>query len=141
MTYTPGWSVGWFFVPLANLVMPYLVIREIWQASGPGQGANWRRAPVSAVLSVWWVVGVVGGMSHYTPFRILLGKLNLAPLATETFWLGSLLEDSWFLLVSNLVAVAIALLDAVVVLWITAMQDQKSALDLEPVNSAVSNAL
>src|SRR5262249_29946861 len=23
LAYSPGWSVGWFFVPLANLVMPY----------------------------------------------------------------------------------------------------------------------
>lgn len=26
--YTPGWAVGWFFVPLANLVIPYKIVHE-----------------------------------------------------------------------------------------------------------------
>src|SRR6266436_5309609 len=36
MKYTPGWSVGWFFVPFAGLFMPYWVLKEIWQVSSPG---------------------------------------------------------------------------------------------------------
>ena len=26
--------VGWFFIPLANLFMPYMTVRDIWRASG-----------------------------------------------------------------------------------------------------------
>jgi len=29
MTFTPGWSVGWFFIPVANLWKPYQVMKEM----------------------------------------------------------------------------------------------------------------
>jgi hypothetical protein len=36
MQYTPGWSVGWFFVPVAGLVMPYNVLNELIKSGGCG---------------------------------------------------------------------------------------------------------
>ena len=29
MAYSPGWAVGWWFIPFLNLVRPYQVVREI----------------------------------------------------------------------------------------------------------------
>jgi hypothetical protein len=55
MRYSPGWSVAWFFIPLASLIMPYRVLRELWQASTPGVGLQWRRVPVPSLLVAWWV--------------------------------------------------------------------------------------
>jgi len=41
MQFTPGWAVGWFFIPLMNLVMPYRVMTEIWQqANAPTHVPN-----------------------------------------------------------------------------------------------------
>jgi len=34
--YTPGWAVGWYFVPLANLFKPFGAMRQIWNASHSG---------------------------------------------------------------------------------------------------------
>lgn len=52
MSITPGWSIGWFFVPFANLVQPYLGVKETWRAShfagGLGEEAD------SALLPWWW---------------------------------------------------------------------------------------
>ena len=31
LEFSPGWSVGWFFVPIAALFMPYRVVAEIWR--------------------------------------------------------------------------------------------------------------
>jgi hypothetical protein len=63
LRYTPGWSVGWWFVPVANLWMPYLTTRELWRGSGAGPGEGDR------LLVVWWflwiatsVVGAVAGV-------------------------------------------------------------------------------
>ena len=28
MTISAGWAIGWFFVPFANLVMPYQAMKE-----------------------------------------------------------------------------------------------------------------
>jgi hypothetical protein len=44
---SPGWAVGWWFIPFANLVMPYLVMREV----------DRRSSEVGAVRSDRWVVG------------------------------------------------------------------------------------
>src|SRR5262245_61248809 len=33
MEFSPGWSIGWYFVPFANLWKPYQAMREIWRAS------------------------------------------------------------------------------------------------------------
>jgi Domain of unknown function (DUF4328) len=46
--FTPGWAVGWWFVPFANLVKPYQVMREQSEA-GPSPPAVSRR-----LRRMWW---------------------------------------------------------------------------------------
>ena len=52
LRFSPGWAVGWFFVPIMNLFRPYQVMKEMWRKStpervhpGPGSGR-----PVSPLL-------------------------------------------------------------------------------------------
>jgi hypothetical protein len=52
MQVSPAWAVGWYFVPVANLIKPYDAMREIWRASADPQG--WWRAPAPARLGGWW---------------------------------------------------------------------------------------
>jgi hypothetical protein len=51
LEFTPGWAVGWWFIPFANFVMPYRAMRELWRRSGAadaeGQGAE-------RPLQMWW---------------------------------------------------------------------------------------
>ena len=42
LRFTPGWAVGWWFIPFANLVKPFQTVRELWEAS---HGARWREDP------------------------------------------------------------------------------------------------
>ena len=35
MEFTPGWAVGWYFVPFANLFKPGQVMQEIYRATDP----------------------------------------------------------------------------------------------------------
>jgi hypothetical protein len=60
MQYTPGWAVGFYFVPLLNLWKPYLVMREIWQASV--RAGNWQSVPSSPLLGWWWALYIVSAM-------------------------------------------------------------------------------
>ena len=65
--WTEGWAIGGWFIPIANLVLPFLVIKETWNLSPKisldknqviPQGDN-DKFP----LAVWWfllVVGVIG---------------------------------------------------------------------------------
>ena len=52
MTITPGWSVGWFFIPFANLIKPYEGVKETWRASHAAGGLH--EETESALLPWWW---------------------------------------------------------------------------------------
>jgi hypothetical protein len=55
LRYTPGWAVGWWFIPFANIVMPYLTMRELWKASEPNAGAvEWKISRSTWLLPMWW---------------------------------------------------------------------------------------
>jgi hypothetical protein len=59
MEFTSGWAVVCWFVPIANLVTPYQVMREIWLASNPkfvGEKSwRWRNGPTSVLIPAWWL--------------------------------------------------------------------------------------
>ncbi len=38
LRFTPGWAVGWFFIPIMDLFRPYQVVKEIYKESDPGIG-------------------------------------------------------------------------------------------------------
>jgi hypothetical protein len=54
LRYTPAWAVGWYFVPIVNLWMPYRVMREIWCANRNPAGWQYDRAPGALIL--WWLL-------------------------------------------------------------------------------------
>jgi hypothetical protein len=129
MAYSPGWSVGWFFVPLANLVMPYRVLREIWKASTPGAGMHWRQVPVSPILGAWWAVCVARGIIQYSPLQVVTGHWRLADIPTfGPSWLNGLWEFSWGLLIGEVVDIAAGVLTIVVVIRITDSQERRRFL-------------
>jgi|GEM_PF-1616307 len=56
MRYSPGWAVGWFFIPFANLIVPPLVLTEIWKASSPAaRPGDWRRGSLNLFVPLWWL--------------------------------------------------------------------------------------
>lgn len=54
MACTPGWAVGWFFVPFFNLWAPYEAMRELWRASA--NPLAWKGERVPWQLSAWWAL-------------------------------------------------------------------------------------
>lgn len=53
----PGWAVGWFFIPFANLWKPYQAMRTLWRAS---RGArNWHLEDGNRILPLWWTLWLV----------------------------------------------------------------------------------
>ncbi len=57
--YTPGWAVGSFFIPFANLYMPYKAVREVWGKSDPAikseEDLMFTPAASTPLVLVWWV--------------------------------------------------------------------------------------
>lgn len=52
LRYTPRWSVGSFFVPLVNLVVPFRAMRELHNRSH-GEGP-WQAATAVGDVTSWW---------------------------------------------------------------------------------------
>jgi hypothetical protein len=77
MRFTPGWSIGWFFIPIANFWKPYQVMKELWQVSK--NSSTWRVQSVSPLVPWWWFL-IVGPQVFV--------------------WLGSWVTTSSFILLS-----------------------------------------
>jgi hypothetical protein len=54
MRFSPGWSVGWFFVPIALLWKPYQAMKEIWRASHKPD--DWQNYTSYGFVGLWWFV-------------------------------------------------------------------------------------
>jgi hypothetical protein len=54
LRFSPGWAVGYYFIPILSLIRPVQVMSEIWRASDdPG---NWRQRPGSWLIASWWTL-------------------------------------------------------------------------------------
>ena len=51
MNATPGWAIGWYFVPVASLWKPYSYLEETWDASTGAMSRN-----SSMLLRWWWAI-------------------------------------------------------------------------------------
>ena len=58
LEFSPGWAVGWWFIPFANLVKPFQVVREVYNESDPDvdpyTGFSHVPAGTPAVVGLWW---------------------------------------------------------------------------------------
>lgn len=63
LRYTPGWAVGWWFIPFASLWKPLGAMSELWKASEPTDDPNaWLRARAWWVLGLWWACWIGGNL-------------------------------------------------------------------------------
>jgi hypothetical protein len=68
MMVTPGWAVGWYFVPLANLGMPYVTMRDLWKASAKPR--DWQIESAPATIALWWGCWIVANLTGLIAFRL-----------------------------------------------------------------------
>ncbi len=78
LNFTPGWCVGWYCVPFANLVMPYRSMAEIWQASL--DGLNWNPDAPAPTLRIWWGLWLAGAFTGYLAGAWTRGASDLPAL-------------------------------------------------------------
>lgn len=55
--FSPGWSVGWYFIPFANLVKPYQIMRNVWNASV--DPSDWENKAGAGVVKFWWTMWIL----------------------------------------------------------------------------------
>tara|TARA_R110002072_G_scaffold42064_11_gene117989 strand:- start:2306 stop:3016 length:711 start_codon:yes stop_codon:yes gene_type:complete len=73
-THSPGMTVGWFYIPFAHLIMPYIAIAEIWQSSKatvePGIFPEWLDMKIGPLLGAWWATWIFGTLINNTASRM-----------------------------------------------------------------------
>lgn len=54
-----GWTIGWFFIPIANLWKSFQAVGEVYQASrtipNPEYRSNYKTAKFSKNINMWWL--------------------------------------------------------------------------------------
>ena len=68
MAFSPGWSIGFYFIPIVSLWKPYQAMKEIWQASQTP--TNWPIEKVSSVLGIWWFFWIANSIVGQAVFRM-----------------------------------------------------------------------
>ena len=82
MKFTPGWSVGYYFIPFLNLWRPYQAMKEIWKASK--NPTSWESEERGAILPWWWFLFLVAGMFGNASFRTSMSAKEIHELITST---------------------------------------------------------
>ncbi len=78
---SPGWSVGSFFVPFVNFVVPYTAMSQIWRASA--SAGHWQDE-TAPIVGVWWALWLIVALGGYVVAFMLTGEHGVAPLILRT---------------------------------------------------------
>lgn len=91
MSHSPGWCVGWYFVPIMNLFRPYQAMKEIWQASQARPNEDWFDAPTPGVVNAWWGLWILCGIVGQANFRFSLRAESIEEfIASDVISIGTL---------------------------------------------------
>ena len=82
MKFTPGWSIGWYFMPIATLWKPYQAMKEIWKVSK--NPINWSNEYGSPLLGWWWTFWLLSNFLGQIVFRTSMSADTISSLKVST---------------------------------------------------------
>jgi hypothetical protein len=82
MRITPGWAVGYFFVPIVNLWRPYQAMKDLWRASK--SPTAWHDISPSSILGLWWTLWIASNVLGQASFRASMGVHDISSLQAAT---------------------------------------------------------
>ncbi len=112
MKFSPGWSIGYYFIPILNLWKPYQAMKEIWKVSK--SPLSWESATASHILSLWWLLWIISSIMGRVIF-------NMSKNANE---LTELLNLNIITQISNMLDIVLAIITLLVINNIYRMQSQ-----------------
>ena len=81
---SPTWALLCWFIPIAGMLIPYLVMKEIWRESHP-EGTE---SPMSLFIGPWWITWLISiwvaniTISIFFNDEASIGELIMADMAT-----------------------------------------------------------
>jgi hypothetical protein len=117
LRFSPGWAVGWWFVPLANLAMPYLTVQELYKGSNPTAGSlDWKAARTPPTLWLWWAAILCWVVTSNIAGNIV---------TSISFDTSKLVAESWLSIGALVALIAAGVLAIFIVRGIDQRQQQK----------------
>jgi len=113
MQFTPGWSIGYYFVPFLHIYKPYIAMKEIWKTSKDPK--NWEMIKTPSLFPQWWTLWIISSISANISFRLSMRAEEL----------NELFVSSSVTLASDLVEIPLALIAIKLVGSIFDMQNEK----------------
>jgi hypothetical protein len=83
LRFSPGWAVGYYFIPFLSLIRPAQVMSEIWRVSQDPQ--NWMRRRGSWLVGTWWALF----LSYSVATQVSL-ELALDGSTNDQWWLAAI---------------------------------------------------
>ena len=128
--FSPGWAVGWWFVPVMSLFRPYQVMKEIWRGSYPdigiGDQAAWRNVPVSSLLGWWWAALLLHGWVLNVGIKLFIRGETVSQVITA----------DWIFVVGDVIEIMASILVFALVWQITSNQEKRhNSLAARPRNT------
>ena len=122
--FSPGASVGCWFIPLLMLFVPYLVMKEIWRGSRPDAARHtedaWKKTPVSPLMGWWWATWISGSFVASAGYQIF----------DDGETISELLRADWLIIAGN----SLLLLSGIFVfalVWQISSNQDKSCVRLQ----------
>ena len=98
LKYSPVWSVGGFFIPLINLVLPYKIAKEIWYASvNDSYDYNQlNNKPMVGFIMTWWLLFILSSGTSRLSSQLILKAEELQSFIEAT--ISYIVSDSLIIL-------------------------------------------
>jgi hypothetical protein len=84
---TPAWSIGWWFVPFANLVKPYQVVADLYRRMAPAERIG------SGIVLAWWLLWILNNIVTQIAGRLWGGDTIDSLRTGLSLWVASDLGD------------------------------------------------
>ena len=128
--WSPGWSVGYWFIPILHYFRPYQVTKELWTRSAlANRLESIREQPPATLVSAWWFLWLVVPHSGIlASMRIMRAKTAEAALALM-----------WMPVTVGLFSILLCLVSMKVVRSITALQMEMVRIDAEGASDEVES--
>ena len=111
---TPGWAVGWYFVPIANLWKPYYALSEAYIESHNSNYSH-PRAGEAPLLLLWWGVHIITVIVGQISFRL---NMSLNDHST----IDQLLTAKWAIIGTEGLSIPLNILTLIIVLHFAKFQ-------------------
>ena len=71
--YTPGWSIGGWFIPIGNLWIPVRIMHDLWQGADPEtkRHQDWSVLRRTPLIGWWWGFYLASRVLTFTPVGVV----------------------------------------------------------------------